>query len=107
MAKPKDVDVEIISYTVWPSKDNPVILKTSRPYNAMKVASWTILDDNENNITEEIGKIVTKCLLDKTEQKLIYKPYLDQVRELKIRVEWINAAGNSKGTITLTNPNLP
>jgi len=107
LAKPKDVDVEIISDTEWPSIDYPVIIKTSRPYNAMKVASWTILDDYENNITEEIGKIVTKCLSDKTEQKLIYKPFLDQVSQLKIRVEWINAAGNSKGTIILMNPNLP
>jgi hypothetical protein len=107
LAKPQDVVIENSSTQAWPSSvGNPVILVSERPVNAMKVATWTILDDKDNNITEEVAKLVTKCITNRTVQKISYSPILNEVKELYVRVEWQNAAGNSKGIIRLKNPEL-
>jgi len=110
LARPKDVKIDVEGVWVYKDEDeadgNELLLSlmSERPINAVAVASWIILDDKGDNITEKIGKIVTKCKNDVATLSLKYNNVLVGVKKLKVRVEWRNAGGVSKGGVTITKP---
>jgi DGQHR domain-containing protein len=85
--------LEIISSLTWPTKNNPVIFKSIRPWNARYESSWKVEDDNEDIKAE--GKSLTSKHLGPMECEFVLKheKYMDDpnLKSLSIRVDWKNS----------------
>ncbi|MFD3393396.1 DGQHR domain-containing protein [Aquirufa sp. OSTEICH-129V] len=85
--------LSIVSKNLWPTKSEPVIFKSIRPWNARYESSWKVSDDNQD-IKAEM-KISTSKHLSPTEVEFVLKHenYMDDVnlKYLEIRVDWKNS----------------
>jgi DGQHR domain-containing protein len=100
--------LEIISSTLWPKKNNPVIFKSTRPWNARYESSWKVEDDNEDIKAE--GKSLTSKHLGPMQSEFVLKheKYMDNpnLKSLSIRVDWKNSHTHTgKNVIQITKPN--
>lgn len=99
--------LEIISTNTWPEKNNPVIFKSKRPWNARYESSWKVEDENEDVKAE--GKYLTSKHVSPMEAEFILKheKYMDDpnLKELSIRVDWKNSHTHTgKNIIKISKP---
>ena len=109
LAPPKDVELMKSGVWIYKSKDEAdgnetLSFYSSRPINAVASASWVVYDQHDNNLTEKIGKLVSKAKNDVATLSMSYDKVMTGVTELKVIVNWRNAGGMSKGVIKVHKP---
>jgi DGQHR domain-containing protein len=101
--------LEITSSVNWPTKNNPVTFKSTRPWNARYEATWKVEDENEDIKAE--GKSLTSKHLGPMPVEFILKheKYMDDANnnELTIRIDWKNSHTHTgKKTIKISKPKI-
>jgi hypothetical protein len=99
--------LEIISSNTWPTKNNPVIIRSIRPWNARYECSWRV-EDNSENIKFEYKNTTSKHIRPiESDFKLEYSNWMsdNETEYIKIRVDWKNShTQTGQKSIILTKP---
>lgn len=104
-------EIEVSSSHSWPSKNNPIIVKSKRPWNARYVSKWDVWAMQHSG--EEIQVIETKLKVSKHMPPLMarcsigHQKIMDDSLKLRIRVSWFNSHVNpGVSEIFISNPNI-
>ena len=97
--------IELKSPNKWPTKKEPVIFESCRPFNARSESSWSVFDQNDNLIQEGKSSVSKNLAPMDASFKLKYLKEMEKLKKLKIQVEWKNAhTRTGKNYFEITKP---